>query len=73
VGLRKEIKMQAVRAAVLKYMRVEVATPWVQAPVFTSGFRLFSSEAQETCLDKHVVTDRILSVVKKYRKLIVSR
>jgi NADH dehydrogenase (ubiquinone) 1 alpha/beta subcomplex 1 len=72
-----EIKMQAVQAAVLKHMWVEVAGPWVQAPVFTSGFRpsfmLFSSEAQGTCLDKHIVTDRVLSVVKKCRKLIMPR
>jgi hypothetical protein len=69
VGLLEKIKMQAVRAAVLKRMRVGVAAPWVQAPVFTSGFRLFSSEAQGTYLDKHVVTDRVLSVVKKMQKV----
>jgi hypothetical protein len=54
-------------------MRVEVAAPWVQAPVFTSGFRLFSNKVQGTCLDKHVVTDHVLSVVKKCRKLIVPK
>jgi hypothetical protein len=54
-------------------MRVEVAAPWVQAPVFPNGFRLFSNKVQGTCLDKHVFTDRVLSVVKKCRKLIMPR
>jgi hypothetical protein len=65
--------MQVVRAAVLKRMQVEVAAPWVHAPVFTSGFKLFSNKAQGTCLDKHVITDRVLGVVKKCRKLILPR
>lgn len=56
--------MQAVRGAVLKHMR---AAPWVQAPLL--NFRLFSTEAQGTYLDKHVVTDRVLSVVKKMQKV----
>ena len=59
--------MQAVRAAVLKHMRVGVQA--VQAPLFTNGFRLFSTEAQGTYLDKHIVTDRVLSVVKKMQKV----
>ncbi|KAG0582379.1 hypothetical protein M758_3G053100 [Ceratodon purpureus] len=61
--------MQAVRAAVLKRMRVGVAAPWVQAPVFTNGFSLFSTEAQGTYLDKSAVTDRVLNVVKKMQKV----
>jgi len=61
--------MQAVRGAVLRRMRVGVSAPWVQAPVFTNGFRLFSAESQGTYLDKHVVTDRVLSVVKKMQKV----
>lgn len=63
------IKMQAVRAAVLKRMRVGVAAPFVQAPFSTNGLRLFSTEAQGTYLDKHVVTDRVLNVVKKMQKV----
>lgn len=31
--------------------------------------RLFSAEAHGTYLDKHVVTDRVLSVVKKMQKV----
>lgn len=61
--------MQAVRAAVLKRMRVGVTAPWVQAPVVTNASRLFSAEAHGTYLDKHVVTDRVLSVVKKMQKV----
>ena len=61
--------MQAVRAAVLKRMRVGVSA-WTQAPVFTTNaFRLFSAEAHGTYLDKHVVTDRILNIVKQMQKV----
>lgn len=61
--------MQAVRAAVLKRMQVGVAASWVQGPAFAYGFRLFSTEAHGTYLDKHVVTDRVLNVVKKMQKV----
>lgn len=62
--------MQAARAAVLKRIRVGVSAPWVQAPGFTiNGFRLFSAEAHGTYLDKNVVTDRVLNVVKKMQKV----
>ncbi|XP_010938634.1 acyl carrier protein 2, mitochondrial isoform X1 [Elaeis guineensis] len=66
----------AARSALLKYLRVTVASPaplWPVVPLSFSQLLLrrrgFSDEARGTFLDKSEVADRIITVVKNFQKV----
>lgn len=66
--------MQSVRSAVLQHMRVGVAARGLglgaqSQSLFGIALHPFSSEAHGTYLDKGIVTDRVLSIVKKMQKV----
>ncbi|XP_038878437.1 acyl carrier protein 2, mitochondrial [Benincasa hispida] len=66
----------AARNSLLKHLRVHVkALPHTNSPVlYVNPFnaircRLFSEEVRGSFLDKSEVTDRVISVVKKFQKV----
>ncbi|KAH9734266.1 hypothetical protein WN944_003313 [Citrus x changshan-huyou] len=65
--------MAAARGALLKYLRVNVATVQRNPSPFSLSFnsirRCFAEEVRGSFLDKSEVTDRVISVVKNFQKV----